>query len=443
MDYHYHYHYADHTAAVTGAKMTEDASAFSLLPAAVRDSILTGAIKQLDQRHKYGITPLVCKLWRQFSLRASDSITITLTSAAAMAQLRSWLVDHGNLLCSLSISIRLLPADLEAAPDLIDAISCATQLRDLRLVADRWDPFEEVIPDWYTMAVFSRHALPALTELTSLTFRTAEVHNASPDFLASIPALTQLRALDLSVPSRRVQDFLPSLAEGLQQLTFLDLSGTAVPVAQVPLLRGLPELKELRLAGELLPADVVEQCAMLPITAAGVTVGSAQDVQAVCSWLQQPRTVSTLRDFYLASGTVEKHDVSPTLQCLSSITQLQHLHLFRVCLDTANLAALSALNSLHMTACDLDDAALWQLSGLSRLQHLSILGNKRVVGGDGVMEALAAGLHQLTTLELQVPVAAVAAQRAFGARVVKIYKKPTDDGAVGLSITLTAAVTNV
>ena len=87
--------------------MPADASAFSCLPLAVRDSLLQQAFQQLDQHHILGVAPRVCRLWHQLSLSIITSLDAKIsTTEEAAEQLRRWIQRHGTGLTSLDLILK-------------------------------------------------------------------------------------------------------------------------------------------------------------------------------------------------------------------------------------------------------------------------------------------------------------------------------------------------
>ena len=113
---------------------------------------------------------------------------------------------------------------------------------------------------------------------------------------------------------------------------------------------------------------------------------------------------------------------------------LRELTVDGVCMSSSVqlLGELTQLTSLTLSNCHLDDAAVSKLSALSGLRSLSLRDNAEVAGADGSMACLAAGLPELTSLDLSGTGAGEAAVGAFGARVVEagpvLMLKPEVEG---------------
>ena len=85
--------------------MASDNSAFSCLPHAVRDSILQQAFRKLDQRHLFGVAPLVCRLWHHLASTMITSLDVKVSTQAAAEQLSLWIQNHGGGLDSMELLI--------------------------------------------------------------------------------------------------------------------------------------------------------------------------------------------------------------------------------------------------------------------------------------------------------------------------------------------------
>ena len=260
--------------------MPADASAFSCLPLAVRDSILQQAFQQLDQRHLFGVAPRVCRLWHQLSLSIITSLDVKISTAEAGEQLTLWMMNHGTSLQCLDLFVSV-PFCLTPAPsELLQVVGSATQLRSLA--------YSQVHAGIGFMKV--HFSLSPLTKLRSLNITRCL---PSQETFTSILSLTGLRNLSMcnlvqsGWPECPPVGFVSNLTRNLCQLTSLDFTGTEFKVSELLHLHDLPKLEQLHLAHKGYQAQHLQQLGTLPITSIGISMDSRDAGREVCSWLQQ------------------------------------------------------------------------------------------------------------------------------------------------------------
>ena len=389
--------------------MPADASAFSCLPLAVRDSLLEQAFQQLDQRHLFGVAPRVCRLWHQLSLSIITSLDAKISTEEAAEQLNFWIQRHGPGFISLDLLLQEPVCLAPAAWSLLQSVQAAKELRSLSLSAT-------------TQSILvNDFSLHTLTNLTSLSISNCDPTSAARD---SILGLTKLSSLSLcrsgEYPkwiSSYSRGFLKQLSTSLVGLTKLDFSGVGAHNTHLVHLHNLPQLKEL-LTGAYMSVDTLVQVGELPFTSVG-TYLKHDTVGRFCLWLQTAS--GHLQKLALLGG--EGLPTSAGLQLpMLELVHLKELSAYSVRLNMVHVAALTQLTHLEATRCELDDAAVCSLSPLSNLRILNIPSNSQITGAHGSMEVLARSMPQLTFLwagdsDCEGSVV-VAAEAAFGQRLV-------------------------
>ena len=193
---------------------------FSDLPTELCDAVLQQAFKQLDQRHQYGIAPLVCRLWHTLSVSCSSSIDVEVKTEAAGESLISWVGRNGSNLTHFRVSFaafRNNGASLVPKQLLQTAVStAANQLENLQFQGTRSRTLCDV-------------RLPRLNHLTTLAFTSCHL---PPDTVSSLSAQTQSRSLDISSSSSisgpDTNSMIMEVSTKLTGLTSLDLSHTSI-----------------------------------------------------------------------------------------------------------------------------------------------------------------------------------------------------------------------
>ena len=381
-----------------------DSSAFSSLPIAVRDSILQRAFEQLDKRHRFGVAPRVCRLWRQLSLSIITSLEVDISTTEAAEQLTLWMTNHGSVLKSLHFKLDSLGFCVSARNALVQSVGAADLLNSLCISS----PFIPVLDI----------PLKTLTGLTTL--RISGFSHGQGALCESITRLTTLRSLSLgnsytlfTSPSWR--PFMRQISSGLTQLTSLEFDNVEVAAKDIAELRALPQLQQLRVVNKPLPASELGVLGPLPITAIHINMneGTAADVH---SWLEHSSAKLQEVRFLVRNSN---HMPTPPLAHLQKALQLRELCLYRVQADVTHLTALTQLTRLGLVFCGLDDSVACKLSMLSKLRALSLCGHG-ITGAQGSMEVLADCMPSLSTLTLSTASALVAARQAFESRAVEI-----------------------
>ena len=383
--------------------MSADASAFSCLPLAVRDSLLQQAFQQLDQRHLFGVAPRVCRLWHQLSLSIITSLDASIMTEAAARQLSLWMENHGaagltNLMLRLDQAVCRTPA----ARSLLQSLQAAMQLRSFDISSSS------------SVAVLDM-PLSALNKLTSLSIK-----SPTPTMISSILTLSSLNSLSLSyvrvnlhgAKSRHYwESIMEQVATRLLGITSLDLA-VSVSVESLAHLCTLPQLKRLSLgsAGFLpVAASSLRHLSALAITSIGIR-STTEGLSDASTWLDSAACgLEHLALYNVDGGPTAPSSFLP----LHKAIHLKSLEFLRVKPDLTQLAALTQLTRLFLRGCNMHDADVRMLSALTGLQSLDLSCNPGITGAQGSMEVLARSMPQLRSLDLLRTAAQKAAQRAF------------------------------
>ena len=387
--------------------MVSDSSAFSCLPQAVRDSILQQAFRQLDQRHLFGVAPLVCRLWHQLASSIITSLDVKLSSQAAAEQLSLWIRNHRDRLDSMEVQMNNegWHCQKSAFSCILQALGAASMLRKLA---------------WKFNMKFGYASLsvllPSLTTLTRLSISHVQLQKAT---LASLLQLTNLRSLSLCHTDVIAwwEPFSERISTSLVKLTYLDFRGTPFPIKGLLHLRSLPELQELLLT-EVDPSDV-SQLVGLPIISIGIRIEEflgPETMSQTCSWLK--KYSGQLKGL----GICNPQNAHPLLikapgLPLLELAQMKSLVLERVLPNLGHLPMLTQLTELVMYQCDLDAGEVCKLTSLSALQCLGFSWGA-LKGETGPMEVLARAMPALTRLRLMGSNAVHNAVLTFGHRVI-------------------------
>jgi len=204
--------------------------------------------------------------------------------------------------------------------------------------------------------------LADLPQLQHLNLSGTQVTDAELPVLA---ALTQLQDLDLS--STQVTDAgLPVLA-ALTQLQDLDLSNTQVTDAGLPVLRALTQLQALYLFNTSVTDAGLSALAVLT----QLRDLDLRGTEVTDAGLSALAVLTQLR--YLNLRHTEVTDAG--LPALAALTQLQRLELINTKVTDAGLPALAALTQLQdldLFGTGVTDAGLPALAALTQLQHLQL-----------------------------------------------------------------------
>jgi hypothetical protein len=363
------------------AKSSEDACFFDRLPIAMRDSFLQQAFQLLHQRHRYGVVPLVCPLWRRLVTSTCSSLQVKVLDCVAIDSLTSRLERHHPPLEELKLYLSSGKYYKSGEARLLELACSKVSLQSLMI---------EYLPS----AMYSTISLSSLTNLTSLELLSYCLSATTRDSLLS---LTQLRSLKLvSKESRQdaIAPWLRNVSCSLLHLTALELSVGSLGVKPhylLPLttLRGL---RHLVLTNMDVEAEGIAVLKQLPITDVMVSVEHGE-VGELCSWLQEGGcrliTLHVGGNFF---NPLSLPEVEMLLSHLCTFApQLRILcarHMIQLGPSTG-LAGLTQLTGLIMEdGCH--DATLFQLSALTGLRELS-MGYNEVTGGP--FECLASSLQ--------------------------------------------------
>ena len=396
--------------------MESELCPFSVLPVAVRDSILTQAFQQLDQRRLLTITPFVCHLWHQLSLSTCTSLEMKLTTLEAAQQFAAWVLKHGPRLQNLEVDfVQLHPPHalyVHMGP-VVQAISAASNLCLLHLSCNCDVDFD--VDFGLHESSDGRWDLPvSLSSLSSLSSLTISHGLHTSSMLPVIASLSQLRSLSLTYLMGRGGEngflFLPTIASSLVQLTNLEVSGSRFLYGDgnvLSVLRSLTGLQQLRLDAANISSKQLSALDGLPVTAIEINMGLNR-LSTISSWLQ-PRLldklecVQLLEDQYvrMASGGAALVELSSVL--LSAGPQFCKLHLDVVnpCPLVSHLSGLTQLTELALFAAHVDEASLRSLAALVGLRCLMLPAiTVQREWAEGAVLEVAGALHELTELHL-------------------------------------------
>ena len=374
---------------------------FDLLDAAMRDPFLQQAFRQLDQRHLYGIVPMVCRSWHHLSTTSSSSLTVEISTELnketgepdAAISFSEWLGCNIEHLTRLDLTFGMPslgvsePPKYEAAGMLL-TITGATQLCSLRL--NRFPYMSHCFP-YQTIAngpVFA--GFSALTTLTSFALHSCSL--SRPAFSSVLAALTQLRELDLKDvrvladdedeyededEEEDIMQVLTSSLVNLRSLTLNNFNGlpTLLPTLNrnhnlstlvcvedgLVCIRSLPKLVHLDIRGTLVPSGkLVDFTRGLPVTGVTISLHDPGHVLEVAGWLERcvPTTLRYL-ELYMP-GNFER---------FSRTFELQPSQVSRLLAPLG--AAGGQLQALKLRGFDLSQGD--SVNSITRLTHLTSL----------------------------------------------------------------------
>ena len=386
---------------------------FSCLPSHASEALLLQAWQQLDQRHRFGIIPRVCRSWYHLSLPTFTSLELIYCNPKYIQHLGVWIQRHGSTLRHLKLGlsyeeyaqqvgewlqhhgstlqhlkldlshivIRNESSNTHARPpndpggamwrQLASGIKSCTSLVSLRIV--RWS---------------SRHVvldLCQLSHLTELQYPLADIWGPSHQFLARLPS--QLQALDLfdawfRKPSSRFGQHLSFLSS----LTSLNLIGTGISEVHLVSCPRLPPLQELKLSHSISPRNQ-EALASLPCTCLNLDISSKKIFRQFITWCGRDQGMKCLGrltglefDLYALrhkrSNPPWSHVLLPCLA--AAATDLRHLTLAgenAVVKDLTFLTGLTQVTSLCFKYTGPRDAdVVMPLAALPNLRQLEVDG---------------------------------------------------------------------
>ena len=394
--------------------MSADASAFSCLPLAVRDSLLQQAFQQLDQRHLFGVAPRVCRLWHQLSLSIITSLDVKINTREAAEQLSLWMHKHGAAgLKTLQLLLDETVCRTPAGGSVLQSLGAAMQLRSLSILTN------VSIAELDVLDV----PLPPLTNLTSLSINTCSL---IPTVVSSILSLSSLNSLSLNISFINEDgadsrdsgiSLLEQMAARLVGLTSLDLDVSSASTEGLAHLQALPQLKRLSVLPISLCSSKLRFLNGLPVIAIRIHTMTGA-LSGISSWLHS--AASSLEHLGLLNFSEDPTAPAHFLPFYKAV-HLESLELLKIKPDLTQLAALTQLTSLSLRECDMHDTDVCTLSALTGLQSLDLGDNPGIAGAHGSMEVLARSMPQLCSLDLFETAAQDAAQRAFEGRRLVFY----------------------
>ena len=392
--------------------MTEDEPILNRLPSRESEALLLQAWQQLDQRHRFGIIPLVCSSWYHLSLPTFTSLEVTLSSINSMQQLGMWLRHHGSTLRCFRLHTCInLWQDFDTIrlwQGLCGAIHRCSSLAELQLIGC-------CVPD-----------LQHLKQLTSVKF----FHNdfdIIQQFLMSLPP--QLRCLDLY--EEGFQTFLgyatESIVHGifsrLPNLKRLDVRHTCIYFSFLASCPNFPPLQELKvdLCYGSTDASMRAALAKLPCSCLDVKVStydtfSESSLETTLTWCTSQQGKECLGKLTGMSWHCDTYHLGASpyglwpravLSCVATAaTRLKDLTLKGLgimnMMDINLLSGLTQLTSLCFSYDGPPDAdVVSPLAALPKLQQLTVAGLSSVQA-DAVRAAAGASgqLPSLTKLQL-------------------------------------------
>ena len=402
-----------------------DNSSLSSLPAHLHDDVLLQAWQLLNQRHFFGVIPLVSRAWLRLAAKNFTKVHIYFRSAESAEQFTAWLLRHGHTLQHAKIRLSSLDYKHRAVVDGLVAALCTSclQLRSLSL--------SNLEPHAGSLVHLSK-----LTQLTSLRLHKCLIpplYSLSDDIstavdsstraILSICSLSQLRSLDLAqnhIPWLPPTPSLRNLTENLPHLSSLDLSGSQIDVKDMAALVSLKDLQELRLGGCYLPVSSLQTLSNLPCTSVGIVLDPA-DVPQFSTWMSSAASSSSLmkldvllRDpsVYQPWDLVEDRNLADLLlQPMVACKTLQHLDVSGwVRYELQQLTELTQLTQLcvpdSMGASAEDCRHLSNLTNLQKLKlcmdssRFSVLATESAYRKE-VKEVLSSCLPQLRKLTVE------------------------------------------
>ena len=400
-----------------------EADLFSCLPSHASEALLLQAWQQLDQRHRFGIIPRVCRSWYDLSLPTFTSLELNNYNGESLWHLGVWMQRHGSTLQHFKVTLYYENYAQQVGVWLQRHGSALQHLKLdlLRLVIpDESSNSEDPPPDdpggamWRQLASGiqsctalvslhilrwrSRHAVPdlcRLLHLTQLQFTQANIREPSHQFLACLPS--QLQALDLFesyLPKPSSRFVFGQHLSFLSSLTSLNLIGTGISEVHLAACPSLPPLQELNLNHTVSPHNQ-EALANLPCTCLNLEILSNEEFQEFITWCggdQGMKCLGRLTGLEFELDELEGESANPP--CLAAAaTELRHLALAgddAVVTDLSLLSGLTQVTSLCFKYTGPPDAdVVMPLAALPNLQQLTVTGFS-AVQADAVREAAVA-----------------------------------------------------
>ena len=383
--------------------MANDVPIFDRLPRHESEALLLQAWQQLDQRHRFGIIPCVCRSWYHLSLSTFTSLDLALRSERSVQQLSLWLRHHGSTLRHFSLDLAAIRDQLDLPwGELASAIQSCSSLSGLQLICLD----ANTLPD-----------MQHLKQLSSLEISSANRQMLStPQFLESLPR--QLESLDLhQSPAFGLyeEDEVHQILRRLVALTRLDVRRTGLPLRYLASCPNLPPLHELKLDVSWqfncdLTALVKLSCSFLAVE---VLEDDLDECVTWCTSQQGKDCLSKLTgmswsvamDWVSANGPSSDPCSRAVLSCLATAaTGLKDLTLWGCgVLDIKVFSGLRQLTSLCFSYTGPPDAdVVSPLAALQKLQKLTVAGLSAMQADAVKAAAVASGkLPSLMKLELK------------------------------------------
>ena len=413
------------------------------LPDDVRDNILQQAFQQLDQRHRFGVVTLVCRVWHRLALSIAHHIDVSMPTRAAAEPLRTWVAKHGHSLKSISIvvnnptALRPAWADAGSTEAVVNFLSAAPLLNSLKISHDVLLP---------TMTGLLNVNLSGYTSLTRLGLVGLGLRSST---ISSLLSLRQLSSLDLSFSTfytRGVSahELMQQISTSLVQITHLDLDGTRIKPGEfgdpswfsLKALAPLCSLQHLRKLGStMLHCDDLSSMGKLPVTYIHIPLlSSDRDSAQFAAWV---RCSGHSLEFVsigvsIAGPTrLRAQTVKMSLEMFTCAPQLKTLRLGNVSLCVAELALLTQLSSLELIEVGLRGAGVQgDLCKTLVMPNLRVLSLEVGFVRDSSVHLLKAGFPQLTDLRVREPhkqtLAVSWAQSCFRDRIVRKLQQRID-----------------
>ena len=372
------------------------------------EPLLLQAWQQLDQRHRFGIIPRVCRAWYHLSLPTFTSLELIISSKESVQQLALWLRHHGSTLRHLSLDVGTIQYHRHVPwAELANALQSCSSLAGLHLMS--WDAAG--LPD-----------LQHLEQLSTLELSGASgPASSTQQFLKGLP--TQLKTLDLyqsGLGSSCTESDIHHSLMRLPGLTGLDARYTGLPLRYLASCPNLPRLQELFLDLKWwyrpdmnMPVRIFDPAALakLPCSFLAVEIwpDGLEESVTWCRSQQGKDCIGKLNgmswDITDPAGASASHRWPRVLSCLATAAaSLKELTLGGCgILDINMLLGFSQLTSLCFRYAGAPDPdMLTSLAALPHLQQLTVSGLSAVQADAVRASAAAAGqLASLTKLELK------------------------------------------
>ena len=388
------------------AGIADEVPTFNRLPSHEAEALLLQAWQQLDQHHRFGIIPRVCRTWYHLSLPSFTTLELIVHHHESVQELALWLRHHGSTLRHFSLDLSSICHQHLPWGELAGAIRSCTFLAGLQLI--HWDA--ATLPD-----------LQQFTQLSSLEFSASASSPSTQRFLKHLPS--QLLSLNLYqtwlgssvIWYSCTEPDIHEILRRLPGLTRLDARRTSLPFRYLASCPNLPPLQELKLDLKWRYTSDSELAALakLPCSFLAVDVCS-EYLEKSLTWCRRQEGMACLSKLTSMSWHFEGSGYRPwsnaVLSCLATAaTSLKDLNLSGGgfmdvgLLNITPLSRLSQLTKLSFHYGGSPDAdVVSAFAALPNLQELTVAGLSAVQGDAWRAAASVCGqLHSLRKLTLE------------------------------------------